>query len=95
VCLSVAAQYATATALNDALKAMPLSRHLAVLPLATLLENVAGVYSALLRGAEVMLPSLATLGWAGSSGLDIQELASILTITKPDSAVLLPQILKA
>lgn len=94
VCLSVAAQYATATALNDALKAMPLSRHLAVLPLATLLENVAGVYSALLRGAEVMLPSLATLGWAGSSGLDIQELASILTITKPDSAVLLPQILK-
>jgi long-chain acyl-CoA synthetase len=94
VCLSVAAQYATASALNDALKDTPLHRHLAVSPLATLLENVAGVYSALLRGAEVMLPSLATLGWAGSSGLDIQALASTLTAAKPDSAVLLPQILK-
>ncbi|CAA0117939.1 AMP-binding protein [Zhongshania aliphaticivorans] len=94
VCLSVAAQYATASALNDALKDTPLHRHLAVLPLATLLENVAGVYSALLRGAEVMLPSLATLGWAGSSGLDIQALESTLTAAKPDSAVLLPQILK-
>lgn len=94
VCLSVAAQYATASALNDALKDTPLHRHLAVLPLATLLENVAGVYSALLRGAEVMLPSLATLGWAGSSGLDIQSLATTMTETEANSAVLLPQILK-
>ena len=94
VCLSATAQYATATALNSALDEMALSRHLVVLPLATLLENVAGVYSALLRGALVILPSLADLGWMGSSGLDIQFLAATVTATKPDSAVILPQILK-
>ncbi|MBW2941194.1 AMP-binding protein [Zhongshania aquimaris] len=94
VCLSNTAQFATASALNESLIDTPLSRYLAVLPLATLLENVAGVYSALLRGALVMLPGLATLGWAGSSGLDISRLAATITASQPDSAVILPQILK-
>ena len=94
VCLSVQNQYATATALNTALEDIALDRHLVVLPLATLLENVAGVYSALLRGALVVLPSLTELGWAGSSGLEIQSLASSITKVQPNSAVILPQILK-
>jgi len=94
VCLSNAAQLATASALNQALKDTSLQRYLAVLPLATLLENVAGVYSALLRGAQVILPSLATLGWVGSSGLDISCLAATISASQADSAVILPQILK-
>ncbi|MDF1692659.1 MAG: AMP-binding protein [Zhongshania sp.] len=94
VCLSAENLLATATALNSALLATPLRRHLVVLPLATLLENVAGVYAALLRGAEVVMPSLQTLGWAGSSGLDVQALSACLSDVQPDSAVLLPQLLK-
>ncbi|POP54586.1 AMP-binding protein [Zhongshania marina] len=94
VCLSNLVQCNTASALNEALYDTPLHRHLAVLPLATLLENVAGVYSALLRGSLVILPCLATLGWAGSSGLDIASLAATLSAMQPDSAVILPQILK-
>jgi long-subunit acyl-CoA synthetase (AMP-forming) len=94
VCLSAEKMFATATALNIALSATPLKRHLAVLPLATLLENVAGVYAALLRGAEVVLPGLQSLGWAGSSGLEIGNLSDCIDHWQPDSAVLLPQILK-
>ncbi len=94
VCLSADKLFATAAALNTALLATPLQRHLAVLPLATLLENVAGVYAGLLRGAEVILPRLQSLGWAGSSGMEISDLTSCIDHWQPDSAVLLPQILK-
>lgn len=95
VCLSAAAQLRTARAINTALKGLSLRRHLAILPLATLLENVAGVYAALLRGAEVVLPSLTTLGWAGSGGMDVARLMSCFQKRRPDTAVLLPQLLKA
>ncbi|MEX1669875.1 AMP-binding protein [Zhongshania guokunii] len=94
VCLSAANLLATATALNSVLSGTPLRRHLAVLPLATLLENVAGAYATLLRGAELVLPSLQSLGWAGSSGLDIDALSTCISSLLPDSAVLLPQLLK-
>lgn len=95
VCLSAAAQLRTAQAINAALAELPLRRHLAILPLATLLENVAGVYAALLRGGEVVLPSLATLGWAGSGGMDVARLMRCFQRRRPDTAVLLPQLLKA
>jgi long-chain acyl-CoA synthetase len=94
VCLSAPNVFATATALNAALPTSTLRRHLAVLPLATLLENVAGVYAGLLRGAEVVLPGLQSLGWAGSSGLEVSELANNISRWQPDSFVSLPQILK-
>ncbi|WP_373081369.1 AMP-binding protein [Zhongshania sp.] len=94
VCLSEANLLATATTLNTALSASALQRHLAVLPLATLLENVAGVYAGLLRGAEVILPSLQSLGWAGSSGLEVSTLTSSISHWQPQSLVLLPQLLK-
>jgi long-chain acyl-CoA synthetase len=95
VCLSAASQEATAASVNTALGSLAMKDHLAILPLATLLENVAGVYSALLRGACVFVPGLVELGWAGSSGLDIDLLAACFERYQPDSGILLPQILKA
>lgn len=94
VCLSLANQLNTAQSVNTALENLQLEKHLAILPLATLLENVAGVYAALLRGATVCLPGLARLGWAGSSGLDIGKLADCIDHYQANSAILLPQILK-
>jgi len=55
---------------SAALSDVPVGRHLSVLPLALLLENVAGVYAPLLRGAEIVLPKLAELAgaaWADST----------------------------
>lgn len=95
VCLSTAQQLATAQAVNRALSTASLERYLSVLPMATLLENVAGVYAALLRGACVHLPGLQALGWRGSSGFDIDALCQQLGVYLPDSMILLPHLLDA
>lgn len=95
VCLSAAGLMDTAEAVAAALAHLPLERHLAVLPLALLLENVAGVYAPLLRGTEVALPSLAQVGWQGMSGFDPHALAIRVDEYQASSAILVPELLKA
>ena len=53
VCLSAAAQLAVARSVAQIGEAGAVERHLGVLPLATLLENIAGLYAGLLAGARV------------------------------------------
>ncbi|WP_432698199.1 AMP-binding protein [Marinobacterium sp. YM272] len=95
VCLSTDQQLQVARSLAERLQGLALSRHLCLLPLATLLENIAGVYTALLLGATLVTPSLKTLGIQGSSELDLRALASSLNSYAPDSLIALPQILSA
>jgi long-subunit acyl-CoA synthetase (AMP-forming) len=95
VCLSLAGLHDTATALCDRLAALPLQRHLAVLPLALLLENVAGVYAPILRGMQVHLPPQRDVGWHGMSGFDPARLAAVVDRERGDSLVLVPELLKA
>lgn len=95
VCLSAAGLIDTAQAVRERLADLPLTRHLAVLPLALLLENVAGVYAPLLRRTPVHLPSLSTLGWAGMSGFDPAALDRAVHDTQPASLILVPELLKA
>ena len=95
VCLSAAGLIDTAAALCSSLADVAISRHLAVLPLALLLENVAGVYAPLLRGATIMLPKLAELGWRGMGGFDTLQLQRQIIELKPDSVILVPELLKA
>lgn len=95
VCLGLAGLHDTATALCDRLAALPLQRHLAVLPLALLLENVAGVYAPLLRGMQVHLPPQREVGWQGMSGFDPGRLAAVIDREQADSLVLVPELLKA
>jgi long-chain acyl-CoA synthetase len=95
VCLSAAGLLDTAEAVCAALADVPITRHLAVLPLALLLENVAGVYAPLLRGAEVVLPKLADLGWRGMGGFDPQQLMRQIDAVQPSSLILVPELLKA
>ena len=95
VCLSAAGLLDTAEAVAAALAHLPLERHLAVLPLALLLENVAGVYAPLLRGAEIALPKLADLGWRGMGGFDPQQLLQQVETVQPASLILVPELLKA
>lgn len=94
-CLSAAGLIDTAAAVAEALAEVPLRKHLAVLPLALLLENVAGVYAPLLRGMSVHLPPLASLGWRGMGGLNIADLHAQVQASSPDSMILVPELLKA
>jgi long-chain acyl-CoA synthetase len=95
VCLSAEGLDDTARAVHARLADLPLNRHLAVLPLALLLENVAGVQVPLRRGATVYLPSLADLGWRGMAGFDPAALHATVDRLKPASLILVPELLKA
>ncbi|KAA1174382.1 AMP-binding protein [Marinobacter salinexigens] len=92
VCLSAEQMAATSLALKERLGQVSLSHHLCILPLATLLENIAGVYLPLLMGATVELASLASLGMTGSSGLDSPRLIESLNRIQPDSLILVPEL---
>ena len=95
VCLSAAGLVDTALALESRLSDMRIERHLAVLPLALLLENSAGIYAPLLRGAEIHLPDLACLGWQGMAGFNPQLLQQQVAELRPNSVILVPELLKA
>lgn len=94
VCLSNAQLQRQAEALSRAV-GLERPRHLCVLPLATLLENVAGVYAPWLAGGAVLVPPLAQLGIAGSSSLDAVRLADSIGQLQPNSLILTPQLLMA
>ncbi|WP_237057134.1 thermostable hemolysin [Microbulbifer sediminum] len=94
VCLSSETQCATAAALARALHSLGCRRHLCVLPLATLLENVAGAYTSWLLGGTVIVPGLEKLGLAGSSQLDVGRLCACIEDSCPESLILLPQMLR-
>ncbi len=94
-CLSAEGLFDTAAALRERLADLPVGRHLAALPLGLLLENVAGVYAPLLRGASVHLPPLRELGWNGMAGFDPAALHARVEAARPDSLILVPELLKA
>lgn len=95
VCLSAEGLVDTARALQSRLANLHIERHLAVLPLALLLENSAGIYAPLLRGAEIHLPPLASLGWQGMAGFDPQALQAKAAEVRANSLILVPELLKA
>lgn len=95
VCLDGEAQLAVAHSVLAASASRDVRRHLCVLPLATLLENVAGVYAPLLAGACVELRPMAQIGLQGATGLDVERFTCSLQHGRPHSVILLPQMLLA
>jgi long-chain acyl-CoA synthetase len=95
VCLDAHTLFGVAGSLVDAAAAIAPRRHLCLMPLATLLENVAGLYAALLADAEIALPSLSEIGYTGATGLDVPTLLRCLHRYQPESVILLPQLLLA
>lgn len=92
VCLSHAQLQDQASALADTV-GLAAPRHLCLLPLSTLLENVAGIYAPWLSGGEVVLPGLAEIGFTGSSTVDAQKLVQTISRYEPNSIILTPQLL--
>lgn len=99
VCLDQAQQWRVAQSIRDRVTRNMTEpaqiRHFCMLPLATLLENVAGLYAALLAGGQVILANEKSRGLSGSSGLDLSALLASLNHHQPTSLIVLPQILMA
>jgi long-chain acyl-CoA synthetase len=95
VCLSQDAMQAVADGLVGATRALDIRRHLCVLPLPVLLENVAGLLAPLARHATCVVPRLAELGLAGSASFDPAAFHAAVERHQPHSLILLPQMLRA
>ena len=93
VCLSNAQLLRQAEALSQVV-ALEQPTHLCLLPLSTLLENVAGVYAPLLAGGTVMVPSLAAMGYQGSRLSEPEKCLAMISRTRPDTLILIPELLK-
>lgn len=94
VCLSAEAIWQVAASIAQVTAQSGLDRHFCVLPLATLLENVAGVYASLLAGATVIVHSCAQVGFTGSQ-MSIERLYHGLQQQAATSAILIPALFQA
>ena len=95
VCLSAESMAAVAGSILDATVSCSIERHLCVLPLATLLENIAGVHAPLRRGAQVIVATEEVLGFNGNSGFSLPAFLEVLARCRPNSLILIPQLLEA
>lgn len=95
VCLSREAMDAVALGLIRAAQDLGIRRHLCVLPLPVLLENIAGLLAPLAAGATCVVPRLVELGLSGSSAFDPAPFHGALLRHRPDSIIVLPQMLRA
>ena len=95
VCLSAATLIATAQGVKTAIEPVGVTRHMCVLPLSLLLENVAGAYANLLNGGTTTLLGLESIGLSGSSGIDLGVFIAAQNRVQPESLILVPQLLLA
>lgn len=77
-----------ATQILEALGQDYAGKHLSVLPLSILLENIAGVYTGLLAGATVQLAQM------NKFGLGYRNLHAIIEASQATSIILVPELLK-
>jgi long-subunit acyl-CoA synthetase (AMP-forming) len=88
-------QWAVARALAALTRPLGIRRHVCLLPLPVLLENVAGAYTAYLSHAELVLPPLAECGVQGAAGFNAVSCLAALERWEPHSVILVPQMLAA
>ncbi|NIZ03695.1 AMP-binding protein [Thalassospira lucentensis] len=89
VCLPASAMMNVASSIHQILGDDFTQTHACVLPLAVLLENVAGVYAGLMAGCTITLTPLEQFG------KNYQNLHTILEQTRATSVILVPEILRA
>ncbi|WP_072006992.1 AMP-binding protein [Mangrovibacter sp. MFB070] len=94
VCLREKGINFTTQALAKRLAPLGIERHLVVLPFATLLENLCGLYLPLTLGVETVVLPLAEVGFRGSSEFDLEQFITTLTNWQPQSLILVPELLR-
>lgn len=95
VCLGAEGLLKVVDGVNKATQPLHIRHHLCALPLAVLLENVAGAMVALAKGATVHLRPAAALGWRGAAGFDAAPLDRVAREAGAESLILMPQMLRA
>ncbi|ATX82256.1 Long-chain acyl-CoA synthetase (AMP-forming) [Mariprofundus ferrinatatus] len=95
VVLTQSAMEQVAASLASVTGAESQDRHLSLLPYATLLENIGGLYAPFLVGATVCAPGLAAVGLSGASGLDVQRFVGMLVASGATTCIMIPQMLHA
>lgn len=93
VCLSIENQLNVAQSLC-AVTGLCAPKHLSLLPLSTLLENIAGIYSPLLAGGSVYLACDQQRGFEGSRLTHPEQLFACIDRAQPNSFILVPQLLQ-
>lgn len=88
VCLPQTAMEKVAKGIVEVLGDGFTGRHVCVLPLSVLLENVAGVYAGLMAGCTIHLTSLSAYGER------YENIHDVLKVTCANSAILMPEILR-
>ncbi|MFZ0469573.1 MAG: AMP-binding protein, partial [Thiogranum sp.] len=94
VCLSAEAVERVTVSLGEAVGASRADKALTLLPLSTLLANIAGVYAPLYSGSTACVPDLADCGISGSTGVRTDQLVAALHRYQPTVTVLVPHLLK-
>ncbi|MDP2247242.1 MAG: AMP-binding protein [Nitrosomonadales bacterium] len=94
VCLGLQAIEQVATSLLSVTEATDQDKHLSILPLSTLLENIAGLYVPLMAGARSMLFPSNLVGLSGATGIDPQKMLTMIQSTLATTLVLTPELLK-
>jgi long-chain acyl-CoA synthetase len=84
----------TATSLCQAIADLDINVHLSILPYATLLENIAGIYVPLLLGRCVHAEPAADIGLNDALGLDAAKLVTCFNRVRPNSLIITPQLLE-
>jgi len=93
VCLPGAASDRTTRAMVQVTAPIGIGRHLCLLPLPTLLENLAGIHAPLRSGATCVVPPSTDTGMSYGA-LDPQRLLRSITMHRPESLVLVPELLR-
>jgi long-subunit acyl-CoA synthetase (AMP-forming) len=94
VCLSNESLLAVSESIANVLNPLSLQRHLCLLPLSTLLENIAGVWAPFISGSTVITRPLHNIGFTTSNNLDPKTFIACINQHQPDSIILLPEMLK-
>lgn len=83
-----------AISLADQTKDLAVETHLSLLPYATLLENIGGIYVPLLQGKTILAEPAEQLGLSADLSMKPAQLAALLRQRRPQSLIATPQLLK-
>jgi acyl-CoA synthetase (AMP-forming)/AMP-acid ligase II/pyrroloquinoline quinone (PQQ) biosynthesis protein C len=93
ICLSANGMLATALSVIDRVGSDKAGLHLPMLPLAVLLENVAGLYATLIAGGTYMVQPLEDIGFARMFDPDAAAMLAAIERTGATSLILVPELL--
>jgi long-subunit acyl-CoA synthetase (AMP-forming) len=93
VCLNELSITNVAMSLLNETRACSNDRHISLLPLSTLLENIGGLYVPLMAGATCIFPSMTSTGLLGASGFNAQKMLNVLNHWQASTLILTPELL--